>query len=71
MIKRVCQNCGYAWDPPGFLTIFFRTIWNLILVLGTKGSAVDVVALKNRDDKKDTTCPNCNYTVYREINIEA
>jgi len=69
MVKRVCQKCGYAWEPPGCLTILFRVIWNTFFVIVTKGSAVDVVALKNRNDKTDTTCPNCNYTVYRDINI--
>jgi ribosomal protein S27AE len=66
-VKRICQNCGSAWYPAGLGIQFLRGIWNAIFVIGTKGSAVDVAALKNRDEKKDTTCPRCNYTVYREV----
>lgn len=30
---------------------------------------MDLVALQNRDEKKDTTCPNCNYNVYYQEEV--
>jgi len=70
-IRRICKNCGTTWYPAGLGITSLRTIRNLILIFGTpRGpSAVDLVALQNRDEKKDTTCPNCNYNVYYQEEV--
>jgi len=71
-VKRTCRDCGTVWhDKKGifgditFGSIFFNVLYSTI----TKGSAIDIEYMNDRDRKIRRNCPNCGSANVTESKI--
>ena len=70
-VKRTCGNCGTVWHARiGFSgSYILKVIFYSLLVGFTRGSIIDMRYMETQDEKRDKTCPSCNYTVYSQEKV--